>query len=140
MAQWTMFLEMLFWVTVGLSLLGVVFLPILVIFIPADHFSVPSRQRPQIGPKNTGRHLAFVVVRNLLAAPLFLAGVIMLFTPGQGVVMVLVALLIATFPGKDRVERWIIALPGVLAALNKIREKAGRSPLGKPLGNDQEKT
>lgn len=64
----------------------------------------------------------------------------MLFTPGQGILMILVAISIATFPGKDQIERRIIALPGVLATLNMIRAKAGRPPLGEPLENNQEKT
>jgi len=64
----------------------------------------------------------------------------MLFTPGQGALMILVALSIAPFSGKDRIERRIVALPGVLATLNMIRPKAGRPPLEEPLGNNQEKT
>jgi hypothetical protein len=140
MTEWTIVLEILFWMTVGLSLVGVVLLPLLVICIPADHYGHPNRQGGWTGTTNMRRHPVVVVVRNLLAAPLFLAGVIMLFTPGQGALMILVALSIATFPGKDRIERRIIALPGVLATLNMIRAKARRPPLEEPLRNDREKT
>ena len=136
MTEWTIVLEVLFWMTVGLSLVGVVLLPLLVVCIPAEHFGHPNRQRGWTGTKSMGRSPVFVVIRNLLAAPLFLAGVLMLFTPGQGILMILVAISIATFPGKDRIERRIIALPGVLATLNMIRAKAGRPPLEKPAGND----
>ncbi len=136
MAEWAIVLEILFWVTVGVSLVGVVFLPLLVICIPTDHFGHPNRRRGWTGTKNVGQRPIVVVIRNLLAAPLFLAGVLMLFTPGQGILMILVAISIATFPGKDRIERRIIALPGVLATLNMIRAKAGRPPLEKPAGND----
>ncbi len=64
----------------------------------------------------------------------------MLFTPGQGALMILVALSIAPFSGKDRIARRIIALPGVLATLNMIRVIAGKPPLQTPWVNGQEKT
>jgi hypothetical protein len=139
MESWTNVLEILFWLTVGLSLVGIVVLPLLVIGLPANHFSQPNRQPGWTGTKKLGRPVV-VVVRNLLAVPLFLAGVIMLFTPGQGALMILIALSVATFPGKDRLERRLIAFPGVLATLNVIRTKAGKPPLEMPLVNEQKKT
>lgn len=56
-------------------------------------------------------------------------GVIMLFTPGQGILMILAALWLAEFPGKWHLERRIIALPGVAASINRVRHRAGRPPL-----------
>ena len=64
----------------------------------------------------------------------------MLFTPGQGALMILLALSVASFPGKDRLERRLIAFPGVLATLNMICIKGGKPPLEKPLVHEQEKT
>ena len=64
----------------------------------------------------------------------------MLFTPGQGALMILLALSVASFPGKDRLERRLIAFPGVLATWNMIRIKGGKTPLEKPLVHEQEKT
>ncbi len=139
MEPWTHLLKIVFWGTVGLSLIGVVLLPLLVIHLPADHFIPPNRRRASTGANRMGRPVV-VVIRNLLAAPLFLAGVLMLFTPGQGALMILLALSVASFPGKDRLERRLIALPGVLATLNMIRIKGGKPPLKKPLNHEQEKT
>ena len=63
----------------------------------------------------------------------------MLFTPGQGILMILLALSVASFPGKDRLERRLIAFPGVLATLNMIRIKGGKPPLENPLIYEQKK-
>ena len=110
-----------------------------VIRLPADHFIESDRRRSSTGTNRMGQPLV-VVIRNLLAVRLFLAGVLMLFTPGQGALMILLALSVASFPDKDRLERRLIAFPGVLATLNMICIKGGKPPLEKPLVHEQEKT
>ena len=138
MEPWNHLLKIVFWGTVGLSLIGVVLLPLLVIRLPEDYFIPLNRRRASTGT-NRMRRPVVVVIRNLLAVPLFLAGVLMLFTPGQGVLMILLALSVASFPGKDRLERRLIAFPGVLATLNMIRIRGGKPPLENPLIPEQEK-
>ncbi len=64
-----------------------------------------------------------------MAIVFLLAGAIMLFTPGQGILVILVGLWLAEFPGKRQLERKIIAIPGVVASINQVRLRAGRSPL-----------
>ena len=138
MEPWNHLLKIVFWGTVGLSLIGVVLLPLLVIRLPEDYFIPLIRRRASTGT-NRMRRPVVVVIRNLLAVPLFLAGVLMLFTPGQGALMILLALSVASFPGKDRLERRLIAFPGVLATLNMIRIRGGKPPLENPLIPEQEK-
>jgi len=52
----------------------------------------------------------------------------MLVLPGQGVMTVLIGVALLDFPGKHRLQRWIVGRRGVLDALNWIRRKRGRPP------------
>lgn len=125
----------LFWLSVAISVVGTFALPVVILRIPADYF---RRAKRPSGPFNWRAWSKIVVhfVRNAVAAVFLVAGIIMLFTPGQGLLMLLAALWLATFPGKRWLERRLIALPGVLNVINKIRSKAGVPPLEAPDGVD----
>lgn len=109
------------------SLVGV---PYFLTRLPADYFS----QREQIsfgipvGPRARGR-VILRILRNLLGCVLLILGLLMLVLPGQGLLSILVALFLIDFPGKRRFERWLIARPPVLRAINALRVRAGRRPL-----------
>ncbi len=84
---------------------------------------------PGNGPGNT-------VSRSLRATsgrPARAAQAVMLVTPGQGIVTLLIGLLLMNFPGKYRVERWLVLQPGVLRGLNWLRQKRGHQPFDAPL-------
>ncbi len=49
--------------------------------------------------------------RNLYGGLLIIAGVIMLFTPGQGLLTLLAGFLLLDFPGKRRTWRKILSYP-----------------------------
>jgi hypothetical protein len=49
--------------------------------------------------------------------------------PGQGLLTVLIGLMLVDFPGKLRLERWLIGLPRVLQTVNRLRQRYGRPPL-----------
>lgn len=65
----------------------------------------------------------------MLGSFLVLAGVVMLFTPGQGVLTLLLGLSLVDFPGKRTLERRIVQRPTVLKLVNHMRAKADRPPL-----------
>ena len=50
----------------------------------------------------------------------------MLFTPGPGILSLLVGVILCDFPGKRMVERKIIARPRVLSMINRIRARYNR--------------
>ena len=56
----------------------------------------------------------------------------MLVTPGQGVLTILAGLLLMNFPGKYRLERWLVMRPGVMRALNWLRARRGQTPFEIP--------
>ena len=53
----------------------------------------------------------------------------MLFTPGQGILSILMGLSLLNVPGKRSMERRIVGNPVVLRTLNAVRARAGRQPL-----------
>ena len=50
----------------------------------------------------------------------------MLFTPGPGILSLLVGVILCDFPGKRTVERKIIERPLVLTMTNRIRARYNR--------------
>ncbi len=66
------------------------------------------------------------VVRNLIALPVLLMGILMLFLPGQGLLTVLLALLISDFEYKRELVQKIIAQKKVRDSLDSLRTKMGK--------------
>ncbi len=109
--------------------IGVVLLPVFVTRIPADYFSHPNRQRLSADSRHPLMRLLIMGVKNLLGLLLVLAGLVMLVTPGQGVITLLVGLMIMNYPGKYKLERWLVMRPKVLPAVNWLRAKFNHPPL-----------
>lgn len=113
-------------VTFVASIVGV---PYFLSHLPADYFS--RRERIALGLPATGGgvHILWKVLRNLLGAVLVLLGILMLVLPGQAILTILIGALLMDFPGKRRFERWVIARPSVMRALNRLRRRAGQPPI-----------
>ena len=92
--------------------------------IPADYFEA-NRRRRLTGP------LSWIVriLKNLLGLLFLCLGIAMLVLPGQGILTMLVGITLLDFPGKYRIERRIVLLPGVLKAINRLRARSGQPPL-----------
>lgn len=112
-------------VSVGIFAIGFLLVPPLAVKLPADHFVRPEENR---GLRTIG-DWAWHLCRNLLALVLLLAGIAMLFLPGPGIISIIVAVALAEFPGKRRVERAFIRTWVVRTALNAMRNKYGAPPM-----------
>lgn len=64
-------------------------------------------------------------LRNLAGALLFLAGIAMLFLPGQGILTIIIGLSLMSFPGKHRLLLALTAKPSVQRGLDWLRAKTG---------------
>ena len=71
-------------------------------------------------------------VRNVLALPVLLMGLLMLLLPGQGLLTILLALMIADFEYKHTLIDKIISKPKIRESLNYIRSKMKRPPFEWP--------
>jgi hypothetical protein len=114
----------------ALSLVG---LPLILARMPADFFSRPERRRLELVDRE--RPVWFAVLRggkNALGVVLLALGALMVVVPGQGLLTIVVALSLLDFPGKRRLERWIICRKAVHRPVNALRRRAGRPPLELP--------
>jgi hypothetical protein len=107
----------------------VVILGAILATLPANYFRDDfEEQRPHhAGALGGAKRLAkngIGLVLIVLGALLSLPGI-----PGQGVLTMLIGLMLVDFPGKRRLERSLVARPGVLETMNRVRAWLGRPPL-----------
>jgi len=113
-------------------IISLISIPFIVALIPVDYFTHHRRHRLAESLRHPAIEMVVVVFKNLLGATLLLAGLVMLFTPGQGLISILFGLMIMNYPGKYRLECWIIKRPLILHAVNSMRQKRGKPPLLPP--------
>jgi hypothetical protein len=126
-------LAVLLGVSVLLFVLGLVGVPLVLIRMPADFFSRPERRRLSLGDRRWP--FWFVVLRglkNLLGLLLVVMGLVMLLLPGPGLLTLFVALFLVDFPGKRRLQRWVVFRPAIQRTINAVRRRASRPPLERP--------
>jgi hypothetical protein len=135
--EWVHIHETAFW-WIGIlsmaTLVGtMIIIPILVVRIPADYFK-RKKQKPEPCYKNHYGAICFIglVFKNLFGAIFVLAGMAMLFLPGQGFITILIGIMMLNFPGKFTLEQRIVQQPTVLRAINWIRMKADQPALEVP--------
>lgn len=119
-----------FWALGLLSLATLLFsaivLPWVLVQLPVDYFvRRPVRDWPTHDPL---LHGLLIVLKNVVGYLFLLAGIAMLFLPGQGLLTILIAILWLDFPGKRRWERWLIQRPGLRDGANWLRQRYGRPP------------
>ena len=116
----------------GLSLLAliatIVGVPWVVTRLPKDYFVRSERAVWRASFDTPLLSLITSMLKNLLGLLLVVLGLIMLVTPGQGIVTLLIGLLLMNFPGKYHLERWLVLRPGVLKGLNWLRRRQGQLP------------
>lgn len=110
---------------VGTALL----IPWLIIILPADFFARKLGSPEAQSSRSRMSTIVLAVCRNLIGAVLLVAGFIMLFVPGQGLLTILVALALIDFPGKRILLLRMISSPRVFNAANGIRRWAGKPEL-----------
>ena len=127
--------ETLLWSLAGCSVLiflgSLLALPVVIARLPSDYF-MASRRRPRKVTTNPVGHAFIVVGKNILGAVLVILGLLMLGLPGQGLLTLAVGIMLLNFPGKYRLERWVVSRGPILNALNWVRKRRGRPPLEAP--------
>ncbi len=128
------FWQLHWWAVLGLatllSLVAVILLaPWLAALIPADYFSAQRKHGIQRSRHKGVFAWVRLLARNLLGLLVLIMGLIMLFTPGQGILMLFLASMLLDYPGKLRFQHWLIRRKGVLKGINWLRAKASAEPL-----------
>src|SRR5687767_9177939 len=114
------------WWVVGLSVVGffgsILGAGIMLVLMPADYFV-----RAEHSHSRSTLQWALFIAKNALGVVLLVAGILMLFLPGQGVLTILVGVMLINFPGKRKLEMKLIRRPGVLKTINGLRAKFGKA-------------
>jgi len=71
--------------------------------------------------------VSILLIRNLFGLLLLLAGIAMLFLPGQGLLTILMGCLFISFPGKNKLVDNLVRRPKVQQSLDWLRKKRGKS-------------
>jgi archaellum biogenesis protein FlaJ (TadC family) len=104
-------------------------IPLVAARIPADYFCAERRGKTLWRKRRPGLRMILLILKNMLGLVLFLAGVLMLFLPGQGLLTIFLGIMLMDFPGKYRLERYIISRGPVLRGINWFRKRSGVAPL-----------
>jgi Na+/melibiose symporter-like transporter len=134
--QWVRNHEELFVWIGSLSLLTVIVsfiaVPMVIRRMPHDYFLETSEGTEAIREQHPALRLVFLILKNLLGLVLVAGGLIMFFTPGQGILTLVIGLLLMNFPGKRRFEIRLIRMKPLRRAVDWIRRRAGQRPLELP--------
>lgn len=116
--SWTTLLLALSAASAVLALISAGLVPVVIARLDADHFL-----RPPPPPS---------LSKNIGGAALLLLGVVMLFTPGQGVLTILAGLSLLDFPRRRELTARLLRRPAIQKATAAIRVRAGKAPLRLP--------
>lgn len=112
----------------AIAIVSAIALPWVLVHIPANYFITAPKTKQNRSP------LGWLIwlLRNSLAIVLLIVGLLMLVLPGQGLLMILIALGISTSRHKYSLERSIISRKNVFRTVNWIRKHFHRSPIIHP--------
>lgn len=107
--------------------ISILLIPFLVRLLPDDYF-IRGKKLPPDPPPHPLLSLFLILLRHIFGILLLLAGIAMLFLPGQGILTILLGISLLNFPGKHELVRKLIAQPSVQQGLNWIRVKTKQPP------------
>lgn len=122
-------------ILIGLTVLSVIgfigsliAIPWILIRLPSDYFDI---RVPRHWMKDHHPILRIIglVIKNTAGTVFLIAGFVMLFLPGQGLLTMLIGISLIDFPYKRTLEARIIGQPTLLNTINAIRRKFNRCPL-----------
>ncbi len=106
--------------------------PFILTRLPADYFTRDTREPLPTFRAHPAIRWTLRILKNILALILLTGGLIMLITPGQGILSILIALSLLDFPGKYTLERALVRKRPVHRSINWIRTKAHKPPIHIP--------
>ena len=114
----------------GSFVVNLAIVSLILVKLPADHFSNNDKKRFAAGSSPIARVL-MVIGKNIVGVLLVALGVVLSLpgVPGQGLLTVLLGIMLLDFPGKHRLERKLLSRPSIVNAINRLRERFGKPAL-----------
>ena len=115
---------------VGSFLINLAIVSIILVKLPADHFSKSRKTKFWSGPR-PAIHAAKVIGKNFAGLLLVALGVVLSLpgVPGQGLLTILLGVMLLDFPGRDRLEQKLLSKPSIVNTINSLRGRFGKPPL-----------
>jgi hypothetical protein len=131
--EWILSQATNFWWLLGISTFAfiatLIAVPAFVIRIPSNYFSRSTRPTTELERQHPRMRALGVGVKNIVGLILILMGIVMLIIPGQGFLTITIGFMLIDFPGKYRLERWLVSRRQIMTAMNMLRDRAGKKPL-----------
>ncbi|MGI9468295.1 MAG: PGPGW domain-containing protein [Rubripirellula sp.] len=102
---------------------------LLILRLPEDHLCRPAPTNCRKTPQSPLSYFVRKTVLNSLGFILLMTGIIMLFTPGQGVLFILLGVTLMDLPYKHEITRRLARRKGILRIINRIRRRSGKPAL-----------
>lgn len=118
---------LIFVLTLGLSLAIV---SVVLVKLPATYFKESHGRDFLVARSPVVRWIA-IAGKNLLGVLLVVLGIVLSIpgVPGQGLLTILLGVMLLDFPGRRRLEGWLVSRPTVFNAINKLRHRFGKPAL-----------
>lgn len=100
---------------------SLILIPVIIIRLPSDYFSAEHKHWLRTHPA----FIPLFIVQHIIGVTLFIAGILMLVLPGQGILSMVLGLSLISFPGKHRLLQRVFLRPRVHKSMNWVRMKAG---------------
>jgi hypothetical protein len=108
-------------------MISILLIPWLISILSPDYF-IRGKRPPPLTHLPPTIALILTLLRNIFGIMLLLAGIAMLFLPGQGILTMLLGISLLDFPGKHRLMGKLIQQPSVQKGMNWIRAKTKQPP------------
>jgi hypothetical protein len=120
--------------SLGLLVLGVLATGITVVLLPEQYFARARRPWWRHPGPWRGPELAKTAAKNLAGFVLVAIGAVLSVpgVPGPGLLTVFIGLFLVDFPGKYRLQCWILRRRHVNRLVHRLRLRFGRPPLAFP--------
>lgn len=118
-----------FIVSVIALIASLIIIPLVIVKMRKDYFLAENRRISLMRHRFPALVPVIFIIRNVTGFFLMLAGIVMLLTPGQGLLTIFSGLLVMDFPAKYKLEKWLISKKSVYLPINWLRQKAGKDPL-----------
>lgn len=105
--------------------LSLVLIPWVVGMLPQDCFLKLDKNDPPTNLPSIGSVIV-TILSNSLGILLLLAGIFMLFLPGQGLLTILLGTLLISFPGKKRLVKTLVHQPKIQHSMDWLRKKRSK--------------
>ncbi len=118
---------LIFVLTFGASLAIVA---LVLVKLPATYFKRSHKRKFLANRPPIIRGLA-ITGKNLLGVVLVVVGILLSIpgVPGQGMLTILLGIMLLDFPGKTRLEHWLISRPKIFQTINKLRHRFSKPAL-----------